>query len=182
MTTNYGIKNAVLLTSEAALTGINARTDLCAPLGVARVLGVGAGLFRLAAGTTTFPLRFVVYRTAEGLRIIASGSTINYAIHRATFGDGFHGVAHVLPIDRVIQFLTQDASFGRPFDLRANFNWHTTLAPVGNDIGGDAKRASKIRGAAEEREGFVECIHSEMHGTRRVNQCQNFLCTHSHTL
>ena len=175
MTTNYGIKKLASLAEQTALTGINARTDLSELRG-------NALLFRLATGTAAFSLRFVVYRTAEGLRVIACGRTINYAIHRATFGDGFHGVAHVLPIDRVVQLLTQDASFGRPFDLRANFNRDATLAPVGNDIWSDAKRASKIRGAAEEREGFVECIHSEMHGTRRVNLCQNFLCTHAHTL
>ena len=175
MTTNYGIKNAVLLTSEAALTGINARTDLSELRG-------NALLFRLATGAAAFSLRFVVYRTAGYLHIVASCATINSIGRRFAISDGAGRVTYVLPIDRVVQLLTQDASFGGPFDLRADLNWHTTLAPVGNDIGGDAKRASKIRGAAEEREGFVECIHSEMHGTRRVNRCQNFLCTHAHTL
>ena len=42
------------LPGKSALTGINARTDLCASLGVARVLGLGAGLFYLARSRTLF--------------------------------------------------------------------------------------------------------------------------------
>ena len=66
MTTNYGIKNAVLLTSEAALTGINARTDLCAPLGVARVLGLGVSRFRLEPGADAFALLCAIHYFLEG--------------------------------------------------------------------------------------------------------------------
>lgn len=129
MTTNYGIKKLASLAEQTALTGINARTDLSGLRG-------NALLFRLATETAAFSLRFVIYRTAEGLRVV--GSLVCWTFR------GAENITQDRPVFIRVKFFAAHA--GQLLDQRAlaGVTYDRELQPMRNRLLRDPDHSGEV--------------------------------------